>query len=410
MTRAATERDPARITAREVQTAGPWNRAFMALCLVSLLSGFLTAPFMALFPVYVEADLGRVPLFTANLRGLMLLLGGFSALVGGRLCELLGLKRTLLLGLSGAVLNGLVFHSASPSALALLVLCIGISAGPWTTAGQSYLITSVGARHLGMGGALYFLSGNLGHSLGSLVTGILKEDWSFAQLGTLMSGGMAGVCALAVWLLPATAAAPRAHSGLALQATYAPLLRQGAARLLIGLRLLITSCWGMASLLLPLLVYRASHSESMPAYYAAMSLATAAGCQLLTGALRDRYGRLWPLLVAGAGFALSGVGVGLWWNSLPALFFFGTGLTGTAWAISTLVPSLIHDVAGPQEKSRLVGLLHLVWSSAMVIGSLLGGALVEIHPAAPFFGGALLALGGTGCAWRLCRRLDRKEA
>lgn len=391
--------------AQEEGGAASWNRAFIALCLVSLLSGFITSPFMALFPVYVEADLGRVPLFTANLRALMLILGGLSALIGGRLCDLLGLKRTLMVGLAGGVLNGFVFHSANPWALFLLVFLIGFTTGPWTTAGQSYLISSVGARQLGVGGALYFLSGNLGHALGSLGTGVLKETWTFQQLGTLMSCGMAGVCLLALWLLPSTGAA-RSQEGLALGAVYLPLLRQPLARLLIALRLCITSYWGMASLLLPLLVYRVSHSESMPAYYASVSLAVAAACQLLTGMLRDRYGRLWPLLICGAGFALCGIGVGLAWESLPALFAFGTGLTATAWAISTLVPSLINEVAGPQEKSRLVGLLHLVWSAAMVLGNLLGGSLVEIDPGLPFLGGALLAAGGTLCAWLLCRRLD----
>lgn len=385
-----------------------WNRAFVALCLVSLLSGFITSPFMSLFPVYVEADLGRLPLFTANLRALMLMLGGFSALIGGRLCDLLGLKRTLMVGLLGGVLNGFVFHSSSPWALFLLVFLIGFTTGPWTTAGQSYLISSVRPAQLGMGGAFYFLSGNLGNALGSFFTGVLKETWTFQQLGTLMSVGMAGVCLLALWLLPATAAA-RSHDGLALRAVYLPLLRQRSAQLLIALRLFINSFWGMASLLLPLLIYRVSHSESMPAYYASVSLAVAAACQLLTGVLRDRYGRLWPLLVSGGGFALCGVGVGLCWQSLPALFAFGTGLTATAWAISTLIPSLINDVAGPQEKSRLVGLLHLVWSSAMVLGNLLGGSLVELDPGLPFFGGALLAAGGTLCAWLLCRRLDTKH-
>jgi len=389
-------------------SAGPLNRAFVGLCLVSLLSGLFSAPLMALFPVYVEADLGRVPLFTANLRALMLVLGGLSALVGGRLCDLFGLKRTLLLGLAGAVLNGLVFHASSPWALFLLACCIGLSTGPWTTAGQSYLITSISSRNLGIGGALYFLSSNIGNSLGSLATGVLKEQWSFAQLGTLMSVGLALVCGLAAALMPPTAAR-RQRAGLALGATYGPLLSRGETRLLIGLRLLITSFWGMASLLLPLLIYRASHSEAMPAYYAAVSLAVASAGQLLTGALRDRYGRLWPLLVCGAGFALSGLGAGVWWDSAAGLFVCGTALTATAWAISTLVPSLIHDVAGAQEKSRLVGLLHLVWSAAMVAGSLLGGALVELHPAVPFLGGALLAIGGTVCAWRLCLRLDSRR-
>jgi MFS family permease len=173
------------------------------------------------------------------------------------------------------------------------------------------------------------------------------------------------------------------------------------------LRATVTTFWGMASLLLPLMVYRASHSEATPAYYAAVSLAAAAVCQVLTGLWRDRLGRLWPLLISAGGVALSALGLGLFWDSLTCLFVFGTALTSTAWAVSTLIPALINEVAGAEEKNRLVGLGHLVWSGAMVLGNILGGLLVEVHPSLPFFAGTVLASGGVVCGWRLCVDLDR---
>ena len=67
------------------------GRAFLTLCLVSFLNGIFTGPFVSLFPVYVDVDLGRIPFFTGYLRSLTLVLGGIFALVGGRLCDLLGL-------------------------------------------------------------------------------------------------------------------------------------------------------------------------------------------------------------------------------------------------------------------------------------------------------------------------------
>jgi len=390
---------------------GLLSRAFLALCLISFLNGVFTAPFVSLFPVYVEADLGEIPLFTAYLRSLTLILGGIFALVGGRLCELFGLKTTLLIGMAGSVVTGFVFQASSFWVLTGLLVGMGMAAGPWSAAGQSYLIASAGARRLGLGGALYFLSMTMGHSLGSLATGSVKDSWSFQQLGAAMVGATATVFVLGLILLPSGARArPSAgRAGLALWSSYWPLLHRRRVRLLVLLRLSITGFWGMASLLLPLLVFRVSGSPSTAAYYGGVSLAVASACQLLTGTLRDRCGRFWPLMVSGAGIAVSALCVGVFAHSLPGLFVFGTALTGTAWAVSTVIPGLIDEVAGPEEKSRVVGLLHMIWSAAMVSGSLAGGYLVELDPRLPFFIGAVMAVTGTTCGLLLCRHLDRKK-
>jgi len=394
------------------------GRAFLALCLVSFLNGFFTAPFVSLFPVYVEADLGRIPIFTAYLRSLSLVLGGAFALVGGRLCDLFGLKTTLLLGMVGSVITGLVFQTSSFRLLTAIVVLMGMAAGPWSAAGQSYLIASAGTRRLGLGGALYFLSMTMGHSLGSratavvLATGTARNEWSFQQLGEAMVAATAAVFILGLVLLPAGARpfASAGRAGLALWSSYWPLLHRHQVRLLVLLRLTITGFWGMASLILPLLIFRVSGSLATAANYGAVSLAVASGCQLLTGALRDRYGRFWPLMVSGAGIAVSALCRGAFADSLAGLITFGTALTGTAWAVSTLIPGLIDEVAGPSEKSRVVGLLHMIWSAAMVSGSLVGGYLVQVSPRAPFFIGAAMATVGTLCGLALCRHLDRRAA
>jgi MFS family permease len=178
----------------------------------------------------------------------------------------------------------------------------------------------------------------------------------------------------------------------------------------MGLRSMVTTFWGMASLLLPLMIYRVSRSESTPAYYAAVSLGVAAVCQVGTGLWRDRCGRFWPLLISTAAVGVSGLGLGLFWQSLACLFAFGTALTSAAWAVSTLMPALINEVAGPEEKNRLVGLGHTVWSGSMVLGNLLGGILIEVRPGLPFYAGAALAAGAVVCGWRLGMHLDRPGA
>ena len=392
----------------EAEGSGLLGRTFVALCLVYFLNSFFITPFSAIFPVYVETDLERLPWFTGYLRGLMLVLGGIFAVVSGRLSDLLGLKITLLLGLGGYMLTGLVFHVADPLLLTLLIFGMGMATGPWSTAGQSYLITGVAARRLGLGGALYFLSNTAGGAVGGLVFGILKTEWSFPAIGTFMSFGLVAVFFLAILLMPGGERRTPVSSDtpFALWSAYLPLLRRRDVHLLIGLRYMITSFWGMATLLMPLLIYRASQSASTAAYYGAVSLAVAAACQLLTGLIRDRYGRTVPLIVSSLGIVISSAFLVLNTDSVSGLFIFGTALTATAWAVSTLVPALIAEVSLDGEKNRLIGLGHMVWSGSMVTGSIVGGILVEVGPHLPFVLGVIHASVGTLCIWRLCTRLD----
>ena len=287
------------------------SRAFLALCLIYLLNSFLAAPFQALFPVYIEADLARPPGFTGYLRGLMLLLSGIFAVVAGRLCDRFGRKTTLMIGLVGSALTGLVFRTADPWGLSCLILALGAASGPWSTAGQSILIAAVPPARLGLGSALYFLSNTLGNALGSLCTGLVKTAYSFAQIGTAMSLGMVAVIALALVLLPGDAPAPATAQTAHLNtwAAYRPLLGRGTVHLLLSLRLTITTFWGMATLALPLLIYRVGQSEALPAYFAVASLVAAAGCQLGIGYLNDRFGRTAPLIGSAAGVFLSALGL-----------------------------------------------------------------------------------------------------
>ena len=389
--------------------AGLWSRTFVVLCLLGFCNGFAGAPYQSLLPVYVEADLGQLPLFTAYLRSLTLILGGIFAIVGGRLADLLGLKKTLLLGLAGACLTGLVFHAHQILPLTMLILVIGAAAGPWSTAGQGYLIAAAGPSRLGLGGALYFLSGTAGHSVGNLCTGVLKQSWSFPQLGSATTLIMSGVFVLGLLLLPSThvkRARDTPRERLKLWRSYQPLLVRRNVHLLLGIRLSITSFWGMATLVLPLLVYRASQSASTAAYYGAVSLAVAAAGQLLTGLLRDHFGRSAPLILSALGIVVSSACLIFYTDSIPGLFLFGTALTTTAWAVSTLVPALIAEVAEEDEKNRLVGLGHMVWSGSMVAGSIIGGILIQVGPHLPFVLGVIHAAVGTLCIWRLCVHLD----
>jgi predicted MFS family arabinose efflux permease len=71
-------------------------------------------------------------------------------------------------------------------------------------------------------------------------------------------------------------------------------------------------------------------------------------------------------------------------GSLPGLFAAGTLWTMSAWALSTTMPPLIHEVGAGADDGRIVALTHLLWSAGMLSGSFAAGVLVDRHPAAPF--------------------------
>jgi MFS family permease len=152
--------------------------------------------------------------------------------------------------------------------------------------------------------------------------------------------------------------------------------------------------WGAASLAFPLLVFRNSQSNTAVGLYTMISLVAASGAQLLTGRQIDRLGRggrtgarrlVVPLsgaiLLCAALAALSA-------GSLPGLYLAGTLWAMSAWALSTTMPPLIHELGAGRDDGRLVAFTHLLWSAGMLTGTIGAGLLIDRHPAAPF----LLAL------------------
>ena len=64
-----------------------------------------------------------------------------------------------------------------------------------------------------------------------------------------------------------------------------------------------------------------------------------------------------------------------------------------AWSLSVLTPCLVSDVIKTEERGRVLGWLHLVWNGAMLVGSLIGGALFAWRAGAPFLVTAAMNLG-----------------
>ncbi|HET7769057.1 MAG TPA: MFS transporter, partial [Chloroflexota bacterium] len=182
-------------------------------------------------------------------------------------------------------------------------------------------------------------------------------------------------------------------AGGASAAPYTTLLRTPEVLGLCLLRYLPTFAWGIASLTIPLLIFRLSqNSASTLGAYGTISLLCAGAAQLATGRLTDlRHGEVRPLLApltAAIVCAALLTAAAIWTESLPGLIAAGTLWTMAAWALSTTMPPLIRALGGPDGSDRLVGLAHTMWSAGMLSGTLAAGALIDLSPVAPI----LLAL------------------
>ena len=401
---------------REPRAPSIWsdllNRRFVTQWIISFCNGALTAPTYSLLAIYVESVLHHPPIFSAGLRAALLVLGGLVSILGGALSDNIGRKQTYLIGLTGPVLSGFMFFSDSPAALVALCVYSGVCWGFQTTASQSYMMDAVSGRSLGFGAAVYFIGFTLGNALGNLVIAPLADTLGFRAMGGIMVGGMAALFVGTAIFLPGGRPGGLRSSQGAFRKTmggYSGLLRQPVVLMLLGVRYLPTCYWGVATLLIPLLIFRAAGTNAAAAHYTAVSLVIAACFQVAAGRLCDRFGRRRPILIASSAVTLSALGAALYAQSLVGLYVFGVIGAASAWSLSTTMPGLMNDIAGEEEKGRIVGAAHLAWSLGMTSGNLGGGWLVEVHPGLPFYGVTAFCTVSLALAWGICQRIYPKK-
>lgn len=380
---------------------------FILFWAVSLLVGMLNAPVNSLLPVYMEAESHASPLLSAGLRSTFLLLGGFFAVPAGYLCDRYGVRTTYVIGVSGTVAAGAIFLTQDVLSLFLLCVYIGVATGFSTTAGQAYLIHATPRTSMGLGSAAYFLGMTLGSAVGSRLTGQIAEGYGFKLVGLAIIVGAFLVMVLMAVSLPELERSPL--SARESKPRSLDLLHRREIRLLLAVRFLPSCYWGTATLLVPLLIYRASGSFSLAANYSAISLVIASVGQLSAGRIADKYGARVPTLVASSLVAASAFCTGIWVHSIEGLFIFGTLGAVSAWSVSTMMPRLIDAVSSTAEKGRVVGMAHLAWSLGMLIGSLWGGRTVEWNPSVPFLSLGLGCIVTVALFVMLFRRLEAIE-
>lgn len=386
------------------------NRQFISLLLVSFGISFLNAPKYALLPVYVEADLLRTPVFSAGLKAIFLILGGLFALPAGALADRWGPKRVYLIGTLTPALAALVFLSDDVWLLAAFCIGIGITSGFDSAGGQSYLIRAVGPKLIGTASAGYFLGNTLGTSLGNLIAGPVADAQGYAALGTLALTGCGILIVGAILGLPHVDGSPK-ESVVETEDAPKPgrLIWRKEVLLLLGIRYLPTCYWGAVTLVLPLLIYRATGSNTAVTTFSAISLGIAACFQMLTGRVCDRRGRWGPILIAAGIETISAVGLALWYDSVTGLYVWGIIAAASAWSLSTTMPGLIQMIARDEEKGKLVGTAHFVWSAGMLTGNLGGGWLLDRSADVTFYIGGVFCLGAWLCGVGLYRERKTTE-
>lgn len=381
------------------------------LLTIQLLGGIVLLPQMSFFPIYAEEQLGYTAASISVLVAGGQVAGMAASVIGGALSDALGRKWTLGLGLFGFALASLMFLVRAPWLVALLRAIGGLAAGLHALGGQNYLIDAVGPGRLGVISALYNWGFTLGGALGSPGAGLLLDRHGFGTFGlALLVVSLIATLGATVFLPPlqrkrggATPIKSKSLFG------YGDVVRRPVVVVLGLLRFLPTCYWGMASVLIPLLIYRMAGSKTAVAVYATVSQIMASLAQILIGQIADRWGRRMPTLVAFGVLILSTAGLASFATHLWTFCAFGVLGACAAWSLSTLMPCLVSDATAVEERGRVLGVLQLLWNAAMMVGSLTGGVLVDVSTGLPFFVATLLNLGAIGLALSFFRLVEREN-
>lgn len=115
------------------------------------------------------------------------------------------------------------------------------------------------------------------------------------------------------------------------------------------------------------------------------------------GKLSDRVGRRPVLLVTIVGSAIGSLVLGL--AGSVAVLFIGRIIDGASGASVAVARSTVADVASPEQRPRLMGLLGAAFGFGFVIGPVVGSLAALGGPAVPFFVAAGISAANAITTW-----------
>jgi len=353
----------------------------IGLLAVQLLTGVILTPLFNFGGIYLNEALSYSLQEVSFVIALGQVVGMVASLVGGSLSDKRGHKWILFLGVSLLGASAIFYLIRIPPIVIILWCVTNAGLGLSVVSGQGYLTLATTEENLGVSSALYNWGYTIGGAIGIPIATLILGDDNFAALGIALLG-------LGVLLSIIATTLPVLHTEIPIKndeqtsTGYGVLLRRDIF-ILIALRFLPTCYYGVMTLL-PLVIKQVSGSNATVALYVTGSSIFATLTQLVAGRFADKLGVKLPtqlsfvgIIVAIAGFILVG-------DSVWSLFVFGFIGIGAAWSLSTLLPGMVTRSAEPEIRGRVFGSLHLVWTAAMALGTLLGGNLIDVNFALPF--------------------------
>ena len=380
--------------------------AITMLLIVQLLNGMAAAAKANFFLIYVTDELGFATVVAAGLVSLGQVAGIVSSVLGGSLNDAVGRKWTLVSGLGCFVIGGMAFFARNPWIIGVLWFVNGTAMTLGSLGGEGYLIAAASGANLGVITALYFWGFTLGGAIGSPVAGYVLDSGGYSGFAPLVVGLAAVTFVLAILLMPRLGnwQAQRHVHWQKVLAGYLSVVRQPTVIRLALLRFLPTCYYGMAVVLIPLLIHAETGSKTSVAAYAAVNLILATLSQLVAGRTADRIGPRIPTLVALGGVVVAALGLSFFAGQLWGLYIFGVLGGAAAWSLSTLTLVLVSRTTRADQQGRVLGALILLWNVAMVISAMIGGALVDVRAGLPFAIAVVLNLGAIAIARSFFRR------
>lgn len=350
------------------------------LLIVQLLGGIALMPSRNFISIYLNEVIAFPVREVARVMALGQAVGMLAALVGGALSDRWGHKWMLALGTGVAALGSLLYVARVPW-IVMLLWCAGSAALSLSSlSSQGYLTLAAGTGALGIFSALYNWGYTVGGAIGNpLAAAILGED-NYTPLGLALTG-------FGLFTMLITLVLPHLRPHEQVRAStgrgYSELLRRPRILVLGLLRFLPTCYYGLITLL-PLLIKQQGGTNADVAWYAAVSSILASLAQALAGWTADRLGVRRPTQIAFGVILVAIVGTILTTRWVWGLYIFGALGLCAAWALSTLLPGLVTKAAEPEIRGRVFGLLHLLWTFAMILGTLLGGEFLQSTPQLAF--------------------------
>ena len=405
-----------------------WQQ-FTLLVIVNAFVGAMVGLERTVVPLIAKADFG---LTSKSLTLAFIVSFGIvkalANLFAGRLSDRLGRKRILVAGwLFGLPVPFLIIFAPSWGWIVLANLLLGVNQGLCWSTTVIMKIDLVGPKQRGLAMGFNEFSGYLALSLSALATGYLA-----ATYGLRPAPFLPGIVFAVSGLILSAFFVHETHGHAKLEAQsagqHSSLLASDSAPKPSFAQIFWLTSWknknlfsvsqagminnmndGMVWGLVPILLMGAGLSVERIALIAAVYPGVWSVSQLVTGALSDRWGRKWMIVV---GMGVQAIGIALFvignvfWVWLAGSILLGIG---TALVYPTLLAA-VSDVAHPSWRASAVGVYRLWRDMGYALGALIAGLLADAFGGSTAIAviGALTFLSGTIVAFIMHETLQSK--